>query len=86
VRHTKFHTHTKQAKIIRGEFKKGHLLYFLQKVHKNKYTVIFQCNPLASPHICYFGPWASWCHMWWTFWVMYALYPWPFIICKSASM
>jgi hypothetical protein len=31
-------------------------IYFvLQKVHKKKY-VTFQCNPIASPYICYSGP------------------------------
>jgi hypothetical protein len=29
---------------------------FTLKIHKNKYTVIFQRNPSASTHICYFYP------------------------------
>jgi hypothetical protein len=32
-------------------------------MHKNKYTIIFRRNPLASPHICGFGLRASWCHL-----------------------
>jgi len=40
----------------------------------------FLCNPLASPHICYFRPQVFWCHLQRMFLVMweamYTLHPW----------
>jgi len=51
------------------------------KVAQEQITIIFQCNPLAAPQICYLSPQVCWCHLQRIFLVafeaMYELHPWP---------
>jgi hypothetical protein len=37
------------------KFRAFYYFFILQKIHKNKYTVSFQHNAVAYPHICYFS-------------------------------
>jgi len=64
------------------------LFYSTKHTQEQIHCNFFLFNPIASPHICYYGPWASWCHSWRIFSVACKAHMYHIIgtiICKSAS-